>query len=57
MKILEQIFPKAIPKSMFQLTDVCWKSIGGFLKAACILLIRFLKAASYANWRVSVSQT
>jgi hypothetical protein len=39
-------FPKAVPESMFPLTDTYWKSIDGFLKAACVLLIKFPKAAS-----------
>jgi hypothetical protein len=41
-----QIFLKAIPESMLHLTDVRWKNIGWFLKAARVLLITFLKAAS-----------
>ncbi len=38
-----QIFLKAVPESMFQLIDVCWKSKGRFLNAAHVFLIRFRK--------------
>jgi hypothetical protein len=50
MKILTScaIFIKAIPESMFQFNEICWKSIGGFFEATYIyvLLTRFPKAAS-----------
>jgi hypothetical protein len=32
-----------LPESMSRLTDICWKSIGRFLKVAYVLLIRFPK--------------
>ncbi len=51
-----QMSLKAVPESMFWLTDVFWKNTSGFQEAVCVLQIGVLKATSKGYWQVSVTK-
>jgi hypothetical protein len=43
--LIIEILSKAVPESMFWLTDICWNNTSRFQEAACVLRIWFLEMA------------